>query len=50
MSAKDVAIEQALRVIHDVLPDMDDSLLNLLKNRLANDALFSDAIRKAKTE
>lgn len=48
--AKELAIEQVIRVIHEVLPDVDEANLSRLGKRLANDALFTDAIRKGKTE
>jgi hypothetical protein len=49
-SSKEIAVEQVLRVVREVLPTMDDANLGRLGKRLENDPLFSEAIRKAKTE
>jgi hypothetical protein len=47
---KELAIEQVIRVIHEVLPDIDEANLSRLGKRLANDALFKGVIRKGKME
>ncbi len=49
-SAKDQIVLQTIRVLRDVLPSVDDELLQKFQNRLSNDALFSKAIRMAKAE
>ena len=49
-AAKAQVIEQALRVLKDVLPTVDDETLARIRNRLTNDSLFAKAVRSAKSE
>lgn len=43
-AAKEIAIEQVVRIVSEILPGTAESELKRLGNRLANDALFADAI------
>ena len=49
-TAKELAIERALNVLKEVMPIIDEDSLKRIRNRLANDASFAAAIRKAKLE
>lgn len=49
-SAKDQVVLQTIRVLRNVMPNIEDELLQKFRNRLSNDSLFSKAIRVAKTE
>ncbi len=48
--AKVVIIEQALRILKDVMPAVDDETISRIGNRLNNDSLFAKAVRSAKSE
>jgi hypothetical protein len=49
-TAKEQTVEQVKRVLLELVPDLDKNILKKLGNRLANDELFSIAIRSAKSE
>ncbi|NLE61801.1 MAG: hypothetical protein GX616_25885 [Planctomycetes bacterium] len=49
-TAKESAIQETVRVIKEVVPDLADDLLTRIQNRLSNDQLFAKALRSAKTE
>jgi hypothetical protein len=49
-TAKEQIVEQVKRVLCEIVSDMDKGTLTKIGNRLFNDALFSKAIRSAKSE
>ena len=49
-TAKAQVIDQALRVLKEVVPTIDDEMVRRMSNRLNNDSLFAKAVRSAKSE
>ena len=49
-SAKSQVIDNAIRVLKDVMPPIDDATLQRFRNRLSNDSLLAKAVRSAKFE
>ena len=49
-TAKEQTVEQVKRVLSELIPDIDLNIVERIGNRLANDQLFSRAIRSAKSE
>ena len=49
-SARERIIEQAAKVVKDVIPEVTDDQLRKIRNRLNNNPLFCQALKSAKTE
>jgi hypothetical protein len=49
-TAKEATIEHTLRVIKELIPGIEDTILQKIHNRLQNDQAFGKAVRSAKLE
>lgn len=49
-TSKAQIIEQALRILKDVIPTVDDEAVKRMRHRLDNDRIFAKAVRSAKAE